>query len=124
MAAPRLTTANDARSTYDETTGALRSFIGAELVGPPEQLESFNFNIPKPFEASSEARDFLEVNKDLFKLENVSLKESEVRTGHAVKSVRFQQYYRGVPVYGAELVVGLRAIDGHVISAENKIDYL
>lgn len=124
MAAPRLTTTNDERSSFDETTGALRSFFGAELVGSPEELEKYNLNIPRAYEASSETRAFLEANSDLFKLENISLKESEVSEGQATKSVRYQQYYRGVPVYGAELVIGLRAVDGHIMSADNQIDYL
>jgi hypothetical protein len=124
MGGPRLTTTNDARTSFDETTGALRSFFGAELVGPPEQLENFNLNIHRAYEASSETSAFLEANEDLFKLGNISLEEREVSEGQATKSVRYQQYYRKVPVYGAELVIGLRAIDGHIISADNKIDYL
>src|SRR5689334_12878539 len=98
--------------------------LAPKLVGPPEQLENFNLNIHRAYEASSETSAFLEANEDLFKLGNISLEESEVSEGQATKSVRYQQYYRKVPVYGAELVIGLRAIDGHIISADNKIDYL
>ena len=63
MATQRLTTSNDERCSFDAETGALRSFIGAELVGSPEDLDAFKRNVPRVFDAASETRNFLEINK-------------------------------------------------------------
>lgn len=123
MATQELTTTNDARFSYDEKTGAVRSFFGAELVGPSERLNLFDRNIKRKFDAVDEGREFLETNKDKFKLENISLEPRKVGEGRAVESVTFQQFHEDVPVYGAELVLGLRALDGHIMSGINNIDY-
>jgi zinc metalloprotease ZmpB len=123
MTTQKLTTTNDARFSYDERTGAVRSFFGAELVGPSGQKDFFDRNIKRSFDAVDESRDFLETNKEVFKLENISLEARDVGEGQAIKSVTFQQSHHGVPVYEAKLVIGLRALDGHIISGVNKIDY-
>jgi len=123
MVTQKLTTTKDVRFSYDEKTGAIRSFFGAELVGPPKELEFFASNVKRDFDAVGESREFLDTNKEEFRLENISLKAMEVSAGRAIESVPFQQFHHGVPVYGAELVLGLRAIDGHIMSGVNKIDY-
>lgn len=123
MATQELTTTNDARFSYDKKTGAVRSFFGAELVGPEERLNLFDHNIKRKFNAVDEGREFLETNKDKFKLENITLEPRKAAEGRAVESVTFQQFHEGVPVYGAELVLGLRALDGHIMSGVNNIDY-
>ena len=119
----KLTTTNDARVSYDERTGAVRSFFGAELVGPPEGAEHFDSNVKRSFDAVEESRDFLQINKEEFRLENVSLRAKEVSEGPEIKSVTFQQFHHDVPVYEAEFVLSLRAPDGHIISGVNRVDY-
>lgn len=106
----------DNRTTYDEKTGVVRIFFGAELVAPLPEAK----RVPTP---TAKSDHFLKVNRALFKLENISLREAEVREGGAGQSVRYQQDHHGIPVYGAQLVVGLRKQDGAVTSAVNKIDY-
>src|SRR5688572_24819792 len=109
MPGQKLNTTTDSRFSYDQETGAVRSFFGAELVNKPEagpeSMSPSDFIGHEEFSFESEARDFLEVNKELFKLEGVSLKHQDVREGAAVRSVRYQQCYFDVPVYGAELTV-------------------
>ncbi|MCX6674006.1 MAG: M36 family metallopeptidase [Methanothrix sp.] len=112
----RLQPTKDSRTTYDEKTGAVRSFFGAELVAPvPEAKRSL-----APVAKSD---DFLEVNRGLFHLENISLRKDDMKEGSASQSMRYGQQHRGIPVYGAQLVIGLRKQDGAVTSAVNKIDY-
>jgi len=123
MVKQKLTTTNDARFSYDEKTGAVRSFFGAELVGPPERRESFDRNIKRSFDAVAEGREFLETNKEAFKLENISLEPQNAVEGRAAESVTFEQFHQDVPVYGAVIVLGLRALDGHILSGTNQIDY-
>ena len=106
----------DNRTTYDEKTGAVRSFFGAELVGPLPKAK----RVPTP---TAKSDHFLKINHALFRLENISLKAADVREGGASQSVRYQQYHHDIPVYGAQLVVGLRKHDGAITSAVNKIDY-
>lgn len=121
MPGQKLTTVNDDRCSFDQQTGAVRSFFGAELVERPQDIDSFEAFVPAEVEA--EALNFLELNQHDFKLANIELKQSVVREGAAAKAVTFQQYHHGVPVYKAELTVGFRAKDGHVLSAVNGIDY-
>lgn len=123
MVTQKLTTAKDVRFSYDEKTGAVRSFFGAELVGPPQELEFFASNTKREFDAVGESREFLDTNKEEFRLENISLRAMKVGEGLPVEAVTFQQFHHGVPVYGAQLVLGLRALDGHILSGVNKIDY-
>ena len=128
MPGQKLTTENDSRFSYDQETGAVRSFFGAELVSKPAPDPDHVGASPDldiaGFSVESEARDFLNVNQEKFKLEGITLKQSpDVREGAAVTSVQFQQYHFDVPVYGAELTVGFRASDGQALSAINSVDY-
>lgn len=106
----------DSRTSYDEATGAVRSFFGAELVEPlPEAKRGLTM--------TEKVDDFLEVNRHLFKLENIILEKSESKEGAASQSVSYVQQHNGIPVYHAHLVVGQRKVDGIVTSAMNSVDY-
>ena len=104
----------DSRTSYDEKTGAVRSIFGVELVEPSAK---------RGLTAEKTSDDFLEANKDIFKLEGITIEKTDVREGSAIQSVRYEQRHQGVPVYGAQLVVGLRKRDTRITSAVNKVDY-
>jgi zinc metalloprotease ZmpB len=112
----RLRTTSDSRVRLDEATGAVRSFFGVDLVEPP----------PAALDAQSAAAksdDFLAANRELFKLQDIDLREVQRREGSATESVVYQQTHDGIPVYGAQIVVGLQKSDGKVSSAVNQVDY-
>ena len=114
----RLKPTKDARTTYDSKNGAVRSFFGTELVDdPPMGAAAFHAKAP-----AEKAGDFLSANKDLFQLDKVSVKETERREGASTESLRYSQEHDAIPVYGAELVVGLEK-GGKVASAVNQLDY-
>jgi hypothetical protein len=114
----RLKPTQDSRTTYDSQNGAVRSFFGADLVeDPPTGAAEMATR-----EASEKASDFLAVNKDLFKLQDVTIMPADRRQGGASESLRYRQEHDSVPVYGAELVVGMEK-GGKVASAVNKLDY-
>jgi len=104
----------DGRTTYDKKSGAVRSIFGSELVQPTKKTS-------KTVQKATD--DFLEANKELFKLDNINLEQLEIREGSATQSIRYQQTHNGIPVYGAQLVVGQRKRDKHILSAVNKVDY-
>ncbi|TFH52963.1 MAG: hypothetical protein E4G89_01200 [Methanothrix sp.] len=112
----KLHTTNDSRTNYDEKTGVVRSFFGAELVEPMPEAKRALAPIAK-------SDDFLEVNRDLFNLGNITLRMAEESGGAVSISVRYEQQHHGIPVYGAQLVVGLRKEDSTVTSAVNAVDY-
>lgn len=112
----RLNPTKDSRTSYDEKSGAVRSFFGAELVEPLPEAKRI-------LKTEDKTDDFLEVNHDLFNLANISLRKSEVSEGAASESVRYQQEHQEIPVYGAELIVGIRKEDGAVVSAVSSVDY-
>ena len=112
----RLEPTKDSRTTYDEKTGAVRSFFGAELVAPMTKAK-------RALAPTAKSDDFLEVNRDLFKLENITLRKAEVSEGASSESVLYEQQHNGIPVYRRNLVVGFRKDDGAVTSAVNNIDY-
>lgn len=122
MPGQKLNVPDDDRISYDGETGAVRSFFGAELVEAPAVPEGAGPHVTAAA-ADSKADAFLEENEQLFRLENITLEMFEVREGSATKAVQYNQLHDGVPVYGAELTVGLRKRDGRIISAVNKIDY-
>ena len=101
---------------YDEKSGAVRSFFGEELFEQPS-----NAALEKT--TGSKTTSFLEMHKDLFKLNNIELVQTDKREGSATESVSYQQQHQGVPVYGARLVVGLRKADNLVTSSVNQVDY-
>jgi hypothetical protein len=112
----RLNPSKDSRTTYDEKTGAVRSFFGSELVAPlPEAKRALS--------ATSKGEDFLEVNRDLFKLENITLQKADVSEGAHSRSVRYLQLHNDIPVYGAQFVVGQAKEEGTITSAVNNVDY-
>ena len=114
----RLKPTQDNRTTYDTKNGAVRSFFGADLVEePPATAMAMAAKAP-----SEKAADFLAANKDLFKLQNVTLMARDRREGSASESLRYRQEHDSVPVYGAEFVVGM-AKGGKVSSVINKVDY-
>jgi Zn-dependent metalloprotease len=106
----------DSRTSYDETTGAVRSFFGAELVEPLADEK-----LGRTTETKTD--DFLEANQELFKLENITLQKADTSEGNFVESVDYTQLHQGIPVYGAQLIVGLRKRDGQITSTVNRIDY-
>jgi hypothetical protein len=115
----RLQPTQDGRTSYDTETGAVRSFFGAELLEAPIERDL----VPAEKIPSEKTDNFLRINEDLFRLENISLEKTDLQEGSATQSVRYKQKHKGVPVYGAQLVVGLRKQDGRIISAVNDIDY-
>jgi zinc metalloprotease ZmpB len=112
----RLTPTKDNRTTYDEKTGAVRSFFGSELVAPVTKAV-------RGLKTEGKADDFLKVNRDHFKLEDITLEKAETSEGTSVKSVRYIQKHMGIPIYGADVVVGMRKADSGVISTINNADY-
>jgi hypothetical protein len=112
----RLKPTKDNRTSYDKKTGAVRSIFGSELVEPVPEAK-------RGLTTEGKTDDFLEVNKDLFKLEGITLEKADVREGSATQSVRYEQKHQGIPVYGAQLVIGLRKQDTRITSAINKVDY-
>jgi hypothetical protein len=66
---------------------------------------------------------FLAENRAAFQLQNVELRRDVVKEGTASASVRYEQRHHGLPVYGAQLVVGLPKSGGEPTSAVNKVDY-
>ncbi len=115
----RLQPTQDGRMSYDTETGAVRSFFGAELLEMPTERDL----VTAEKTPSEKTDDFLRINEDLFRLENISLEKTGLQEGSAIQSVRYEQKHKGVPVYGAQLVVGLRKQDGRIISTVNDIDY-
>lgn len=101
---------------YDEKTGAVRSFFGEDLFEQPSGMESAKTT-------GAKTTDFLAMNEELFKLENIDLVQSDKREGSATESITYQQQHQGVPVYGARLVVGLRKEDNRITSSVNQVDY-
>jgi hypothetical protein len=113
----KLHPSKDSRTTYDQKrTGVVRSFFGAELVEPISKTK-------RALAPASKSDHFLKVNRDLFNLDNISLKKGELREGSDSLSVSYGQEHHGVPVYGAQLVVGQRKADGTVTSSINALDY-
>ena len=115
----RLLPTQDSRTRYDTKTGAVRSFFGTDLIEGEVERE---LAVARKT-TEEETNDFLNSNKDLFKLENITLEETDTREGSATQSVKYEQKHRGIPVYEAQLVVGLRKQDGRITSAVNKVDY-
>src|SRR5262245_2820048 len=114
----RLKPTADDRTTYDPKNGAVRSFFGTELVSDaPTGARA----VPAK-DSSDKAQDFLAANKDLFQLDNISLKQVARREGAATESLRYVQEHDSIPVYDSELVVGVQKGD-KVASAVNKLDY-
>lgn len=101
---------------YDEKSGAVRSFFGEDLFKQPSAAASSK-------SVGSKTTDFLELNKELFKLDNIDLVQLDKREGSATESISYQQQHMGVPVYGAKFVVGLRKKDNLVTSSVNQVDY-
>lgn len=122
MTIQKLNAANDERVSYDDETGAVRSFFGAELVDTSDE-SGVTGATAASLSTENKTDVFLETNRELFKLDDVSLERVGVREGSATKSVRYRQQHHGLPVYGAELTVGVREHDGSIVSAVNKIDY-
>ncbi len=73
--------------------------------------------------APERADAFLDENRAAFKLQGVELRRDMVKEGAVSASVRYEQRHHGLPVYGAQLVVGLPKTGGQVTSAVNKVDY-
>jgi Zn-dependent metalloprotease len=71
---------------------------------------------------SEKAGEFLAANKDLFNLNKVTIMAADRREGTATESLRYRQEHEALPVWGAELVVGIEK-NGKVASAVNKLDY-
>jgi zinc metalloprotease ZmpB len=116
----RLQPTDDDRTQYDEKNGAVRSFFGAELVEQPSAAAA-----PEETAKTSGERttNFLEANKDIFQIDNITLVPIDRREGSVTESVSYQQRHHGVRVYGAQLVVGLNKADGRVASTVNQVDY-
>ena len=112
----RLRTTQDPSVRLDATNGAVRSFFGTELIDEGAKPQGLALN-------PSKSDDFLASNRGGFKLDGIELKEVGRRAGSATESVIYQQSHDGIPVYGAQLVVGLQKADGKVASAVNQIDY-
>ena len=115
----RLRPTQDSRTRYDSKTGAVRSFFGTDLI---ERAVERELTAARKT-TEEETDDFLSANKDLFKLENITLEKTDTPEGSATQSVKYEQKHQGIPVYGAQLVVGLRKQDGRITSAVNKVDY-
>jgi zinc metalloprotease ZmpB len=114
----RLKPTQDNRTTYDKKNGAVRSFFGTDLVEYPNAgVAAFSAKA-----TSEKASDFLAANKDLFKLQNITVMAADRREGSATESLRYRQEHDGIPVYGAEFVVGMEK-GGKVSSAVNGLDY-
>lgn len=101
---------------YDEKNGAVRSFFG-------EDLFQTQFDAEANKTIGEKSTDFLSSNKDLFKLGNIDLVQTDKREGSVTESISYQQKHQGVDVYGAKLVVGLRKEDNQVTSSVNQVDY-
>src|ERR1700751_3920519 len=114
----RLKPTQEERTTYDSRKGAIRRFFGTDLV----EYQPTGAAALSAKTSSEKARDFLAANKDLFQLENVTVKPADRREGGATESLRYLQEHDSIPVYGAELVVGMEK-GGKVASAVNKLDY-
>ncbi len=112
----KLTPTRDSRTTYDKKTGAVRSFFGAGLVKPLPKAK-------RGLAAAARGDHFLAANRDLFRLDRVTLGKGRADEGAASESVTYSQEHHGVPVYGAQLVVGSRKPDGAVTSAVNTLQY-
>jgi hypothetical protein len=114
----KLKTSDDSRSTYDTETGAVRSFFGADLVEPPDAAKAAAHR-----STGDATQDFLEANKDAFKLETVTLARGEERRGSATRAVTYLQQHNGIPVFGGKVVVGVEQASKRVSSAVNSVDY-
>jgi hypothetical protein len=102
----RLKPTQDSRTTYDPQNGAVRSFFGTELVEePPAGMAAFATKA-----TSEKAGEFLAANKDLFNLDKVTVMAADRREGTATESLRYRQEHEALPVWGAELVVGIEKI--------------
>jgi hypothetical protein len=66
---------------------------------------------------------FLEENRAAFQLQNIELRRDVVKEGAASASVRYEQRHHGLPVYGAQVVIGVPKAGGAPTSAVNKVDY-
>ena len=114
----KLKASDDTRITYDEATGAVRSFFGVNLVEPPDASPSRAGR-----SAGDTTRAFLDANKDAFKLEAVTLARAGERKGSASTAVTYVQEHHGIPVYGGKVVVGVEQTTNRVASVVNHVDY-
>jgi hypothetical protein len=114
-----------ARIRRDKGGKAVRSFFdasarkGSAKAGAKGKTKAAEAAITTPERADA----FLAQNRDAFQLANVDLRRDLVKEGAASASVRYEQRHNGLPVYGAQLVVGLPKTGGEPTSAMNKVDY-
>src|SRR5262245_49895037 len=114
----KLRATDDSRITYDEATGAVRSFFGADLVEPPPAGAA-----AAERNAGEATRAFLDANRDAFKLDEVTLARAGERRGSASTAVTYVQQHDGIPVYRGKVVVGVEQASNRVASVVNHVDY-
>jgi hypothetical protein len=109
---------SNAAVSYDNK-GVLRSFFGAEAIDQTDAEEAAKAGVA-PAELASK---FLEDNADDLRLSGIDLVAVDRREGAATTAVMYEQRHHGLPVYGGDVVVSMRAETGHVISMVNHADY-
>ena len=114
-----------ARIRRDKANKAVRSYFDASARpaalkrGAKRKMAAAEATATTPERADA----FVEANRVEFRLQDVELRRDVVKEGAASASVRYEQRHHGVPVYGAQLVVGLPKTGGEPTSAVNKVDY-
>lgn len=105
---------NAVRSYFDASARKVAASTGAKAKALADEAEA---TTPERADA------FLAKNRAAFQLEEVDLRRDLVKEGAASASVRYEQRHNGLPVYGAQLVVGMPKSGGEPTSAVNKVDY-
>lgn len=112
----KLKPSNDSRTSFDDKNGALRSFFGSELIEPSPEEKDFK-------DDNAKGDNFLKTNEKFFKLKDIALSKAELREGKHTKALRYNQLHNNIPVYRAQLVLGINKRDQKISSAINKVDY-
>lgn len=110
----RLNPSPDARTRYDESNGAIRSWFNPGFAGAPAVGDYSN---------SAISDEFLQANADLFNLEGIDLILTGEKEGSSQTTFKYEQYYQGIPVYGSWLQVTLDKASHLVVSSVNRVDY-
>lgn len=100
------------RVTYDPENEAIRSYYD------PAGVDGM-----KDVAMEAVAKKFLQDNLDDFKFELEQLVQIVVKNASGFQSVRYLQYFKKVPVYGALVVVNVGKDQGNVLSFYNNFDY-
>jgi hypothetical protein len=109
------------RVVVDKKTKFIRSFFGPDLIEGQVPLPPSR-GVLTTSEIVQRGRTFVDNNFHQFIPQRESLVEISSLQGQFSNSLDYSQTFKGIPVYGAHLVVGLRKSDAFVVSTVNTTD--